>query len=242
MNKYLTIALSFAAGTILGGTGCYFIMKGRLEKEAEGFKEDAMKMVDEEIEKARLHYEEKLEEVKKETESNTTENILNTIKTAYSPSSEVKDDAEEKEFDEKIFPHTKPKKELTNYVKYGSTKHLMEQYEEELEDEEEDAEGINVYPREGLAEIPYKITESDFMQRNEFDKIGLIYWKDDDILSTEDGENLEPELKNTVGEDFLKLIDDLDSDEPTYIRNEKMGTDYELYVENGSYYDTYIKE
>lgn len=241
MNKYLTIALSFAAGTLLGGTGCYYIMKGRLEKEAEGFKEEAMKMVDEEIEKAKLHYEEKLEEVKKETESSTAENILNTIKTTYSPSSEVKDDADEKDFDEKIFPHTKPKKELTNYVKYGSTKHLIEQYEEELEDEEEDTEGIDIYPREGAAEIPYKITESDFMQRNEFDKVALVYWKGDGVLSTEDGETLDDDLKNTVGTDYIELID-MDTDDPTYIRNEKTNTDYEVYTDLNSYYDIYIKE
>ena len=247
MKTWVKCVISGAAGTILGGAIGYFIgTKGLKNEYYEDLENEFKEKLENEIEKAKEFYDEKLkgtlEKVKKDSEEQTKNDILNIIKTNYNV--EAAADAEEKELEEKIFPHTKPKKELTNYTKYGNKKNYMDQYEEEMDDEEEDDDEYDqlpVHPKEGLIEEPYKISLEDYSNTClEYDKQVLLYFDLDGILSTEDGENVSEEIKYTVGPDFLKMIDP--TDEEGYIRNEKMGSDYDVVIEHASFYDTFVKE
>lgn len=238
------LALAGALGLLSGGAIGYLISDLIWKKKAERVEEELNKefteKLDQEITLAKEHYEEKLRIAKIEGSEKAKNDILNTIQKVYAP--ELTDEKEEKELEEKIFLHTKPK-EKVNYTKYNNKKAYLDQYQEELEDEDdeddEDDEITSIGPREEPRIYP--ISAKDYHQTNtHFDKTELVYFNEDGILSNEEGEDLSDVLKYTVGEDFLSAIDS--ETEEGFIRNEKNSTDYDILIEHASYYDTFVKE
>ena len=119
-------------------------------------------------------------------------------------------------------------KEEEGYVSYSTAevqKDIMEGFERKAQQE---------YPREDWPEQPVIIDESDFSEdRLDFEKISLDYFMDDGALVDETDSLVE--MEDTVGfenmEGFLNDEDQL----VMYIRNQKLGCDYEVTKVGGSY-------
>lgn len=81
-------------------------------------------------------------------------------------------------------------------------------------------------------ETIYEITLEDFMSDALFDKGYLTYYRGDSILSTESDDMVE-DPGYTLGE-IGKHLDDV-NEEVIYIRNSRVGCDYQIDFSDGSY-------
>lgn len=81
-------------------------------------------------------------------------------------------------------------------------------------------------------ETIYEITLEDFMNDALFDKGYLTYYRGDNILSTESDDMVE-DPGYTLGE-IGKHLDDV-NEEVIYIRNSRVGCDYQIDFSDGSY-------
>lgn len=81
-------------------------------------------------------------------------------------------------------------------------------------------------------ETIYEITLEDFMNDALFDKGYLTYYRGDSILSTESDDMVE-DPGYTLGE-IGKHLDDV-NEEVIYIRNSRVGCDYQIDFSDGSY-------
>lgn len=118
-----------------------------------------------------------------------------------------------------------------------------EDIEAEAKDINEDTEKfdsqimrLNDYPDGTFLEIDKE--EFLFDKSNEKDR--LVYYMGDKIMSTENG-TIIPNPYHLVGNDWEKLVDKY-SPNTAYVRNPKLATDYEIYVEVGSYVDEWGEE
>ena len=93
-------------------------------------------------------------------------------------------------------------------------------------------------PSEGAIDIPYGITSEDFLAtRQEYDKTTLTFYMNDQVLANEEGDIVEdPRYLIGEREDWMKEVG-RSEDKVAYIRNEKVGTDYEIICEYKSYTD-----
>lgn len=107
----------------------------------------------------------------------------------------------------------------------------------DFDDKEVQEEEENPCPVEERSDEPYTISPDQF--NNEmigvFDKETLVYWAGNDTLMTEDQEQIE-DIDLTVGVNSLEKFGEYESD-TVYVRNEKMGTDFEIILEEGNYAD-----
>lgn len=93
---------------------------------------------------------------------------------------------------------------------------------------------------EGVVEVgdPYIISEEEFFDDSvfpEFERETLIYYEEDDVLTTERDEVIY-EVEETVGLDALSKFGELSSDDDTvYIRNVRFSLEYEVVRNKGSY-------
>lgn len=122
-------------------------------------------------------------------------------------------------------------------VEYNKIIH--ENYVDPVETREDDNED----PNEGLL-VPdetngavYEIDDEEYMHNHEYSKEQLIYYHGDRIMCTEEGTKIEKpfvlvggEWENCVGNYAKKTA---------FIRNAKLATDYEIYVEDGLYSEEY---
>lgn len=86
---------------------------------------------------------------------------------------------------------------------------------------------------------PYVITIEDFMNNcQDFDKASLTYYNEDDTLADEQEEAI-TDVYMTVGDDaLLRFGDGSDDPDMVYVRNERLGSDYEVLRVNKSYQET----
>lgn len=86
------------------------------------------------------------------------------------------------------------------------------------------------------------ITDKEFYEEyTHHDKITLTYYKKDEILCDEN-EELIPSIKSLLGEDSISKLNETDSDTVVYYRNKRLGSDFEVIIDNGSYYETVFGE
>lgn len=113
-------------------------------------------------------------------------------------------------------------------VEEGETETVVEVVEEDEDDEEE---VVVRNPNE-----PYIISIKEFMQdRDEYDKVTVSYFEDDDVLCDE-REEVIPNVEATVGSDALTKFGELSEDSKiVYVRNERIKTDFEVLRDPGSY-------
>ena len=90
--------------------------------------------------------------------------------------------------------------------------------EEEVEEPPEE--------RRDFKEEPYAITADQFADENGLEKTTLTYYVNADILA-EDNDVLD-EIDSVVGPDFREMFDNSVEEDVVYIRNEKLGMDYEF--------------
>ena len=89
-------------------------------------------------------------------------------------------------------------------------------------------------------ETPYGISDEDFLMSNmEYDKIFLVFY-DDGVLACEDGTVVEDVLY-TLGPKWMSEVGKYEGD-VAYIRNDKVGADYEVIIQHMNYSDEYGPE
>lgn len=99
----------------------------------------------------------------------------------------------------------------------------------------------DVYPMEERNQKPYEITEDEFHngEFHYFDKDTIIYWDGNECLMSED-ENEEFDIEDVMGFEILEKFKDGNSDR-IFVRNERLGTDYEI-VYNPNKYEKFNEE
>lgn len=108
-----------------------------------------------------------------------------------------------------------------------------EEFDEELFDEVEEEDGIVMGHREVLRE-PHIIDFDEFSKPSCLDKVTFTYYSKDDTMA-DDNEDIVDDEKYLLG-DFGRCFGQ-ESGDPhvVYIRNEKVGCDYEVIWTNDSY-------
>lgn len=86
----------------------------------------------------------------------------------------------------------------------------------------------------------FEIDEDDFMHNDENEKERLVYYRGDRIMATENGTIItNPAI--LVGTTWENCVGNY-ADHTAFIRNSRLVTDYEIYVEDGLYTDEYGDE
>ena len=86
----------------------------------------------------------------------------------------------------------------------------------------------------------FEIDEDDFIHNDENEKERLVYYRGDRIMATENGTIItNPAI--LVGTAWENCVGNY-ADRTAFIRNSKLVTDYEIYVEDGLYTDEYGDE
>ena len=94
-------------------------------------------------------------------------------------------------------------------------------------DEGEDLKVDPGGPKEGLADKPYVISPSEFINEQPYyDKITLEYYEDD-VLCNAISEEIITDINTTIGLESLNHFGEYE-DDVVYVRNEKWSTDYEI--------------
>lgn len=118
---------------------------------------------------------------------------------------------------------------------------VKEEYEKIIDEngynEEDDAEDSYIihdeYPREDRASKPYVIGPDLYSEDfHGFDKCVLVYWRGNDMLLTDEQEIMD--IEATIGRSSLEHFGEYESD-TVFVRNERMGCDFEVLLEEGSY-------
>lgn len=86
----------------------------------------------------------------------------------------------------------------------------------------------------------FEIDEDDFMHDHSNEKERLVYYRGDCIMSTENGTIIKNPFP-LVGENWEQFVGNY-ADRTAFIRNPKLVTDYEIYVEDGLYSDEFGDE
>lgn len=83
----------------------------------------------------------------------------------------------------------------------------------------------------------YEIDKEEFLNDKSYEQDRLIYYQDDRIMATEDGTIItNPAM--LVGGEWERCVGNY-ADKTAFIRNPRLATDYEIYVEEGAYQDEY---
>ena len=119
----------------------------------------------------------------------------------------------------------------------GEVKEEYEKIIDENEYNEDDAEDSYIihdeYPREERATKPYVIGPDLYSEDfHGFDKCVLVYWRGNDMLLTDEQEIMD--IETTIGRSSLEHFGEYESD-TVFVRNERMGCDFEVLLEEGSY-------
>ena len=94
----------------------------------------------------------------------------------------------------------------------------------------EDAE---TEPDEIDRNLPYIISDEEYLEMEEYDKVTLFFFDEDYIFINDDDEII------GNAEDLLGKENLVDISDAIYIRNEKFGIDYEVILQNESY-ESYV--
>lgn len=93
------------------------------------------------------------------------------------------------------------------------------------------------HPEDDEPEEPYQITSMDFFDDAEYDKESVTYYVDECLVGPNDegGEDLLV-IDTTIGTDAIELLKNgFDDGSALYIRNPKLGVDYEVSKSYASY-------
>ncbi len=83
----------------------------------------------------------------------------------------------------------------------------------------------------------YEIDKEEFINDKTYEKDRMVYYQDDRIMATEDGAIItSPAI--LVGGEWERCVGNY-ADRTAFIRNSRLVTDYEIYVEDGAYRDEY---
>lgn len=100
--------------------------------------------------------------------------------------------------------------------------------EDKDSNDEDVVEETHLEPRKD----PYFITEDEYYKDNAFDKEVLVYYEDDEVLS-DSREEMIDDVHHTVGDAIEEF--ERSGEEFLYVRNERLGMDFEIQRVEGSY-------
>lgn len=108
-----------------------------------------------------------------------------------------------------------------------------EQYTRDHDEGDEKVLIYDDYPREDRAVKPYVIDGDTFSEDfHGFDKCVLVYWSGNDVLLTEEHEPMD--IETTIGRSSLEHFGEEEA-YTIFVRNERLGTDFEVLLEEASY-------
>jgi len=154
---------------------------------------------------------------------------------------QIKAEAEEKEetsSPDNFASLAKDEEAKSAYFKYATAMPVNDISKEDFEEMKERLAGSE-HPEEEHDE-PYILTVEEFEDgKPGYDSIGLSYYRGDDSL-VDDAEEL-VDVDETVGEENLDVFRRSDQDS-IYIRNDRIGVDYEIIAIDGNFYDDIFTE
>lgn len=127
------------------------------------------------------------------------------------------------------------KEDKINYNQFAKEYSGSDDGEEETDDGKEDEPEVTDYISDTEdARDPYEITEDEYEDDNDsFEKESLYYYRGNYTLVDDSDNVVDVEDANTLlGPDW---VDRTNNNGIVYIRNEKVGTDYELVINSGVY-------
>ena len=237
-NEKVKIGIALAAGLCIGGGVGYLVaertLRAKTEKEIDGVRDMFNRLREEDAEQARVDWSSQPTEdpdddgegyADPDPESLEEE----TVKLGYAPT------VSDFELTPKFYP--KPH----NYV--APTPKDPEDIREEEEmririvnpNRDNDPNDVTTWERD--PNHPYVITDQEFrIDRPEFSKLSLTYYRGDDQLAEADGSFIHDQ-NGTAGDANLHNYFGLASGDPylLHVRNERVGADFEITLNEGSY-------
>lgn len=203
------------AGAVVGSAATYFIMRNKFAEQAQN-----------DINEMKEYYANQNKKMDEDGEENVD------IPENRNNSAEVKE-----------------AKKISGYMNYTSYSDLMKgesptAFESSLnqkpndneEDEEEEPDFADFdHPTEGPADMPYPITSADYSNGNaNFDKLAWIFYAGDSTFVDEDGDIID-DPRGIIGVDDQQIMGLPIEDGSVFLRNEKLGADYEVVIDQGPY-------
>ncbi len=220
MKTNTKILLSFLGGAATGALICFAILKEKYET-----------LANEEIENIKNYYQKEMEKIDDAYEEEL-DNLINTM-------------------NRDIYEHHKreEKKTYVDYVKKYSPDEIVKDKYYDMpypdvidEDYHEDDELPEDPPENDLqCEKPFVISREEFDEEYlHFDKITITYYEKDDVLADEQDEII-PDVEAIVGYDSLSRFGDMSDDDCiVYVRNVRLGADYEIILAQESYAESVL--
>lgn len=192
--KYLKGALLFSSGLIVGSSSAYFYMKKYYNEKKQ-----------EEIERIRKHYDEKINKDKKD------------VKKTNKKKKELKKNDKIIKGEGYVPYHEMSEKEVKKKVKTVSEEAL-----------------ISETPKDGYPDEPIVISEEEYSEHELwFEKLEFDYYLDDGAL-VDPNDELQS-IDATIGYDILEKFLNDENENVIYIRNASLSQDYEITKVGGSY-------
>ncbi len=212
--------MSFLGGAATGALICFAILKEKYEELANEGIENIKDYYQKEMEKFDDAYEEELD------------NLINTM-------------------NKDIYEHDKreEKKTYVDYVKKYSPEEIIKDkyydmpYPDVIDEDYHEDDGPPEDPPENdlQYEEPFVISREEFDEGYpHFDKITITYYAEDDVLADEQDEII-PDIEAVVGHDSLSRFGDMSDDDcVVYVRNGRLGADYEIILTQESYSESVL--
>ncbi len=141
------------------------------------------------------------------------------------------------------------KKTYVDYVKKYSPEEIIKDkyydmpYPDVIDEDYHEDDGPPEDPPENdlQYEEPFVISREEFDEGYpHFDKITITYYEDDDVLADEQDEVI-PDIDAVVGYDSLGRFGDMSEDDcVVYVRNGRLGADYEIVLAQESYTESVL--
>lgn len=97
------------------------------------------------------------------------------------------------------------------------------------------------HPSDGIASDPYTITADQFVnEKRNYEKTTLLYFEGNGVLC-EDSERIIEDIDSSIGRENLDKFGEFEED-VAYIRNERLGIDYEVLLQHATYKPPYPTE
>lgn len=220
MKTNTKILLSFLGGAAIGALICFAVLKEKYEA-----------LANEEIKNMKDYYQKEMEKIDDAYEEEL-DNLINTM-------------------NRDMYEHDKREgtKTYVDYVKkYNPDEIVKDEYYDMPypdvidEDYHEDDELPEDPPENDLqCEKPFVISREEFDEGYpHFDKITITYYAEDDVLADEQDEII-TDIEAVVGYDSLSRFGDMSDDDcVVYVRNGRLGADYEIILTQESYSESVL--
>lgn len=220
MKTNTKILLSFLGGAATGALICFAILKEKYEA-----------LANEEIENIKDYYQKEMEKI-----DDAYEEELDLLINTMNRDIDERDKKEEK-------------KTYVDYVKKYSPDEIVKDkyhdmpYPDDIDEDYYEDDGPPDDPPENdlQYEEPFVISREEFDEGYpHFDKITITYYEKDDVLADEQDEII-PDIEAVVGYDSLSRFGDMSDDEyVVYVRNGRLGADYEIVLTQESYSESVL--